>query len=86
LPIFERAADFQARRLFVQFLAGRRFALADLVGLFAERRLGFARQVFQRFLTFGAGLRFFYVAPGGGALFLGCHAALLPVWEADKRG
>jgi hypothetical protein len=53
------AFDLELRRLFVQFLAGLRFAFAHFVGFFAEFGFGLLRKVFQRFLLSRPRLSFF---------------------------
>src|SRR5918992_3514206 len=72
------AGDVQPAGLGLELLAGRLLAAADLVGLHAERRARLAREVLQRLLALGAGLRLLDVAPRGRALLLSGHGIGLP--------
>src|SRR5918992_1164435 len=72
------AGDVQPAGLRLQLLAGRLLAGADLGGLHAARRARLAREVLQRLLALGAGLRLLDVAPRGRALLLSGHGIGLP--------
>src|SRR5918992_1657312 len=81
------AGDVQPAGLGLELLAGRLLAAADLVGLHAERRARLAREVLQRLLALGAGLRLLDVAPRGRALLLSGHGIGLPgPWAMATAG
>src|SRR4051812_44881302 len=85
LPHLRPALDVELAGLLLELLARRLVAAADLVRLDPERSARAARQVLQRLLALGAGLRLLDVALGGGALLLSGHVNGLPTPRRGMR-